>query len=107
MSSALELSPAGLRTRPFVCDWDNDGLCDIVAGYGDGKVHLFCGTFCGDLDYNKTVNMPDFGIFSQQWLGSDNLNGDISPPDGDGVVDIFDLAVFTENWLSPLNRHAE
>lgn len=95
----IELLPTGLRTRPFVCDWDNDGLCDILSGYGDSKIHLFRGTFFGDLDYNKSVDMHDFGIFSQYWLGTGDLSCDISPVYGDGIVDIFDLAVLIENWL--------
>jgi hypothetical protein len=30
-----------LRTRPFVCDWDNDGKLDVLLGYGDGKIRLY------------------------------------------------------------------
>jgi len=31
------------RSRPFVCDWTNDGYLDILVGSGDGKVHLYQG----------------------------------------------------------------
>jgi len=31
------------RSRPFVCDWTNDGYLDILVGSGDGNVHLYQG----------------------------------------------------------------
>ena len=31
------------RSRPFVCDWNEDGYSDILVGAGDGYVHLFQG----------------------------------------------------------------
>jgi hypothetical protein len=30
-----------LRTRPFICDWDNNGQLDVLLGYGDGKIRLY------------------------------------------------------------------
>lgn len=33
--------PGQLRTRPFVCDWDNDGQLDVLLGYGDGKIRVY------------------------------------------------------------------
>lgn len=29
------------RSRPSVCDWNNDGRLDILVGGADGKVHLY------------------------------------------------------------------
>ncbi|MBN2560782.1 MAG: VCBS repeat-containing protein [Phycisphaerae bacterium] len=35
--------PGTPRSRPFVCDWTNDGFLDVLIGAGDGKVHLYQG----------------------------------------------------------------
>lgn len=35
--------PDSNRIRPFVCDWTDDGLDDILVGYGDHNVHLYEG----------------------------------------------------------------
>lgn len=35
-----------VRSRPFVCDWNNDGLMDVLVGAGDGtdgKAYLYLG----------------------------------------------------------------
>lgn len=31
------------RSRPFICDWNEDGAEDILVGAGDGRIHLFLG----------------------------------------------------------------
>ena len=31
------------RSRPFVCDWTEDGQWDVLIGASDGKVHLYQG----------------------------------------------------------------
>lgn len=31
------------RSRPFIADWNADGLLDVLIGAGDGKVHLYLG----------------------------------------------------------------
>ena len=31
------------RSRPFITDWTDDGLPDLLVGAGDGKIHLFQG----------------------------------------------------------------
>ena len=35
--------PGYLRTRPFVCDWNGDGVPDVLVGAGDGLVRLYPG----------------------------------------------------------------
>jgi hypothetical protein len=32
------------RSRPFVCDWNNDGINDLLAGSGDGYIRLYIGS---------------------------------------------------------------
>lgn len=42
--NVIDLMGAGdARSRPFVCDWNDDGIADILVGAGDGKVYLFRG----------------------------------------------------------------
>ncbi len=49
---------------------------------------------------NLTVEMKDFSILAQYW-GQDEPSVDIGPmPWGDGVVDIQDVEVLLEYWLS-------
>jgi len=31
------------RSRPCACDWNNDGIADLIVGGSDGLVHLFLG----------------------------------------------------------------
>jgi hypothetical protein len=31
------------RSRPFVCDWNSDGISDVLIGGSDGLVHLYLG----------------------------------------------------------------
>jgi hypothetical protein len=40
--SAIDL-PGDMRARPFVCDWNDDGIRDLLIGYGDGLVRLYIG----------------------------------------------------------------
>jgi hypothetical protein len=43
-ADGVPINLAGLaRSRPYVCDWDNDGLSDLLVGADDGKIHLFRG----------------------------------------------------------------
>lgn len=35
--------PGSPRSRPFVCDWTDDGLLDVLIGSGDGLVRLYQG----------------------------------------------------------------
>ena len=40
--SAIDL-PDDQRSRPYVCDWNDDGIRDLLVGYGDGLVRLYIG----------------------------------------------------------------
>ena len=40
--SAIDLA-GDQRSRPFVCDWNDDGIRDLLVGYGDGLVRIYLG----------------------------------------------------------------
>jgi len=55
-----------------------------------------------DLNRDSTVDFEDFGVLASHWF-SYKPSVDISPvPDGDGVINLDDVSVFTENWLNSL-----
>ena len=58
----------------------------------------------GDFEPDCDVDFTDFAILASAWLSNSgqthwNPACDISDPN-DNVIDLFDLAVFTENWLT-------
>lgn len=54
------------------------------------------------LDFNrdKDINSEDLAILTGEWLLSGALIADVSPIDGDDIVDLADLAVFSSEWLT-------
>jgi len=100
-SNGVPIDLAGTpRSRPFVCDWTQDGYLDVLIGAGDGKVHLYRNIPPGDMDKDYDVDFVDFALFAGYWqqtgcgkCGGANLAG------SDGNVDVNDLQQFTENWL--------
>ncbi len=54
--------------------------------------------------WQDTTDINALADFAEQWLLSDIYCADIAPdPDGDGSVDILDLAVMASNWLIDCN----
>jgi hypothetical protein len=54
-----------------------------------------------DLNKAGLVDMEDFSILSSQWQGEPNEpSADIAPDPADHWVDLLDLIVLSENWLS-------
>ncbi|MBN1127324.1 MAG: fibronectin type III domain-containing protein, partial [Sedimentisphaerales bacterium] len=48
------------------------------------------------------INQGDFSVFAFDWLNDSTPYADVSGPDGipDNIVDLYDLYIFAENWLS-------
>ena len=110
MGTPIDL-PGTLRTRPFICHWTGDGRFgpkdtswDLLVGYGDGKVRLYRGVpnvpKAGDFDGDGDIDGDDFTIIAKA------LDKPI-PPEGsscdlnhDGVVDVLDLRIFADLWLT-------
>jgi len=64
-------------------------------------VHVNAMSCGGDFNQDGCINFKDFTYLAMQWLsGPGEPSADIAPlPNGDGIVDIQDLAVFVEHWL--------
>jgi hypothetical protein len=90
------------RSRPFVCDWTQDGYLDVLIGAFDGKVHLYQSVpQIGDLDKDYDVDFIDFALFANYWQQTDcGKCGGANLAGSDGNVDMNDLQQFTENWLA-------
>jgi subtilisin-like proprotein convertase family protein len=108
----------------LICENTNDTACDPTP---DGSSLAVCGTYywqvvsrsqCGetagdiwsfkvdsvpgDFDDDCSVDSGDIYQLAAGWLGS-SPDTDIAPqPNGDGVTDMLDLAVFARDWLAEL-----
>lgn len=101
-SNGVPIDLAGTpRSRPFVCDWTQDGYPDVLIGAGDGKVHLYQSIpQVGDMDKDYDVDFIDFALFSEYWQQSDcGKCGGADLAGNDGNVGMDDLQEFIANWL--------
>jgi hypothetical protein len=93
------------RSRPSVCDWNADGLSDVLLGSGDGKVRLYRNHYAtGDLNCDGAVNAFDIdpfvlaltsapGFEAYQAVFS-SCEGMLADANGDGAVNAFDIDPF-------------
>lgn len=98
------------RSRPFVCDWTDDGLLDVLVGSGDGTVRLYQGVPPpGDLDLDGDVDLSDFEVLADCLAGPDQTTppGGCTPEqfgladlDDDTDVDLNDFALFQEAFAT-------
>ena len=77
--------------------WDQEFGWGLI----DAEAALKYYTLAGDFTDDRAVNFDDLKVFMQNWLGS-NPDVDISPVNGDGIVDIFDFAAFAQDWLDEI-----
>ncbi|AQQ69685.1 V8-like Glu-specific endopeptidase [Limihaloglobus sulfuriphilus] len=108
----------------LICENTNETSCDPTP---DGSILELCQTYywqvvtktkCGetagdiwsfrvesvpgDFDDDCSVDSTDFSLMADSWLSAAGVY-DIAPlPDGDGVVDLLDLALFARDWLAEL-----
>jgi hypothetical protein len=109
--------PGSLRSRPFICHWSgdntadsNNGNWDLLVGYGDGKVRLYrsasAGTTvptaakAGDLDGDGDIDGDDFTILAKTMDRAVGPEGNPADLNHDWVIDMFDLRVFADLWLT-------
>ncbi|MFH1614451.1 MAG: VCBS repeat-containing protein [Planctomycetota bacterium] len=88
------------RSRPFVCDWTDDGYFDVLIGAGDGKVHLYQSMAqVGDINKDYVVDLADFALFADYWMVSEcGLCGGVDFTN-DHMVDLLDMEILVENYL--------
>ncbi len=90
-------------------DDDSDGIANSIDNCpndynpsqidsdGDGMGNA-CDADCPNLDGLNPVNFVDFSIFANDWsLSEQGLPGDLNV---DGHIDVNDLAIFADYWLS-------
>lgn len=71
--NGAQLSVSGY-SAPVTCDWNGDGILDILCGAADGKVYLFRGL--GGLAYAAEGAVADTGLGAQVLPDWGDLNGD-------------------------------
>jgi hypothetical protein len=86
--------PGSPRSRPFLCDWNDDGRLDVLIGAGDGLVHLFPGVPVGDINFDGVVDVLDFLELLAHWGGA----GGPADVNDDGVVNVLDFLLLLANW---------
>lgn len=86
LKAGASLLSVGLRATPYVCDWDEDGLPDLLCGSGAGYVYFF-----------KNINTGQAPMFApgvKLQAGGVDLNPGIRSVvrvydwDGDGLKDL-------------------
>ena len=98
----LTLTPEGrMGCFPRVVDWDEDGRKDLPVGYGDGKIRLYRGiSKVGDFDGNGSLDGDDFTILAEALDKPIPAGGTPTDLNQDGFVDLLDLRLFADLWLS-------
>jgi hypothetical protein len=91
--------PEGIETdldgRPRFADGKCDGN-DVV----DMGAYEFSHAYLGDFNSDSDIDFFDFAILANSWVQNDPLRDIAPPPEGDGIVDIYDLVVLCDNWLA-------
>ena len=90
--------PGWARSRPFVCNWNDDGLDDVLVGANDGEVHLYLQVvrIPGDANGDGVVDDLDLTALATHWQQPGGLeDGDF---DCSGFVDDLDLTILALAW---------
>ena len=105
-ADGVPIDLSSTRSRPFVCDWSDDGRLDVLIGDSDGLVRLFpnvlgdlnCDGALDNFDIDAFVlaltsasNVPPFGEYYGVYPSGDAMRADIN---GDGTVNNFDVDPF-------------
>jgi hypothetical protein len=68
-------------------------------GLHSGAAYAF-NTTSADFDCDYDVDFVDFALLASSWRHNDPSKDFATPPAGDGIVDLYDLAVLCDEWLT-------
>jgi hypothetical protein len=114
VTNVLDKTTSEMQTKDTFTNagWDFDFTWSIDEEVNYPKLRR---PYPGDFDFDSDVDLGDFSIFSSAWLSGPNdldswnpycnlydpeessSGGTFDP--NDAVIDIFDFAVFADNWL--------
>lgn len=95
-----------IHTRPDKIDTDDDGRNDKweVDNATNPIVYENYTVLAADINCDAAVGIFDLLIMASQWLDQPGTpSADIAPYNGDGTVNISDLAALAENWQIDLS----
>jgi hypothetical protein len=99
----------GIRATPYVCDWDGDGLNDLLVGDGNGYV-----TFFKNINTNTTAGqLPTYAPGVKIQAGGVDLNLGIRSVvrvfdwDGDGLKDLVCSSDTGVYWCRNTNSNSQ
>lgn len=78
---------------------------DVVPDGGDGIVNFLDFAELANTWQSTSEDMAELAVFSEQWLRVGATPAEITPlniappPDGDGIVNFIDFAIFANQWL--------
>ncbi|MFH1370737.1 MAG: hypothetical protein ABII09_05570 [Planctomycetota bacterium] len=89
---------AGDPCANYEGETDIDGQCRVIYGKSDERADIGADEFAPKADYNgdSIVNFLDFAQFASAWKSTNNPSITL---DDDNDVDIYDLALFCDDWL--------
>jgi hypothetical protein len=94
----------GIRATPYVHDWDEDGLRDLMCGDGNGNVHLFKNVGTGESpEYVQDVLIQAGGVSVN--FGSRSAIR-VLDWDGDGLKDLLGSASNNASWCKNVGTNA-
>ena len=105
-ADGVPIDLSSTRSRPFVCDWGDDGRLDVLIGSSDGLVRLFPSVL-GDMNCDGTLDSFDIDAFVLALASASNIlpfdeyydvyascDGMRADVNGDGSVNNFDIDPF-------------
>jgi hypothetical protein len=91
-----------MKQQGSFADWNFENVWKICDGMNYPRLQ-WQELLSGDFVCPYGVDFADFAVLAEQWMLGE-LSYDISPDDGDGIVDFFDFAEFANSWQGDNNQ---